>query len=55
VVFICIYQIYLGTNGKSFKGREMNHIIIGTIGMLAVSAFIIFFLNEIKTMIKDVK
>jgi len=31
----------------------MSNIIAGTLGMLAISIFIIFFINEIKKMVKD--
>ena len=33
----------------------MSNLIIGTIGMLAISGFILFFLEEIKRMIKEEK
>ena len=33
----------------------MSNLIVGTIGMLAISGFVLFFLGEIKRMIKEEK
>ena len=33
----------------------MSNLVFGTIGMLAISGFVLFFLGEIKKMVKDFK
>ena len=32
-----------------------SNIIVGSLGIVGISVFILYFLNEIKKMIKDVK